>query len=208
MAVSAVEPYRQRREIRALMVALSVGLLVAGVVTGLLVLMNSVGTLNSNGRRFCLAIAAFPRLARRHAMVLDYLKRNQARFVAELCEYLRFPSVSAQPQHKKDLRACAEWLAQTLPPNRPRRARLPDRRPSHRHRQNAARLATADCGKRQSRGRISWSMAITTCNRRSRWTCGNRRRSSRASRAARFSPAARPTTRARTSRISRPSKPI
>jgi acetylornithine deacetylase/succinyl-diaminopimelate desuccinylase-like protein len=44
-------------------------------------------------------------------VVLDYLKRNQTRFVAELCDYLRFASVSAQPQHKKDLRACAEWLA-------------------------------------------------------------------------------------------------
>src|SRR5471032_1076829 len=43
-------------------------------------------------------------------VVLDYLKQNQARFVAELCELLRFPSVSAQPQHKKDLLACAEWL--------------------------------------------------------------------------------------------------
>jgi acetylornithine deacetylase/succinyl-diaminopimelate desuccinylase-like protein len=43
-------------------------------------------------------------------VVLDYLKRNQVRFVAELCEYLHFPSVSAQPQHKKDLRACAGWL--------------------------------------------------------------------------------------------------
>jgi acetylornithine deacetylase/succinyl-diaminopimelate desuccinylase-like protein len=45
-------------------------------------------------------------------VVLDYLKQNQTRFVAELCELLRFPSVSAQPQHKKDLRACAEWLVQ------------------------------------------------------------------------------------------------
>ena len=44
-------------------------------------------------------------------LVLDYLKRNQARFVAELCDYLRLPSVSAQPQHKQDMRACAEWLA-------------------------------------------------------------------------------------------------
>ncbi len=43
-------------------------------------------------------------------VVLDYLKQNQTHFVAELCELLRFPSVSAQPQHKKDLRACAEWL--------------------------------------------------------------------------------------------------
>jgi acetylornithine deacetylase/succinyl-diaminopimelate desuccinylase-like protein len=44
-------------------------------------------------------------------VVLDYLKRNQARFVAELCDYLRFPSVSAQPQRKKDMHACAGWLA-------------------------------------------------------------------------------------------------
>jgi acetylornithine deacetylase/succinyl-diaminopimelate desuccinylase-like protein len=42
--------------------------------------------------------------------VLDYLKQNQSRFVAELCDYLRFASVSAQPQHKPDLLACAEWL--------------------------------------------------------------------------------------------------
>ncbi len=45
-------------------------------------------------------------------LVLDYLKRNQARFVAELCDYLRLPSVSAQPRHKQDLRACADWLAE------------------------------------------------------------------------------------------------
>jgi len=43
-------------------------------------------------------------------VVLDYLKQNQTRFVAELCELIRFPSVSAQPKHKKDLRACAEWI--------------------------------------------------------------------------------------------------
>jgi acetylornithine deacetylase/succinyl-diaminopimelate desuccinylase-like protein len=42
--------------------------------------------------------------------VLDYLKQNQVRFLAEFCDYLRFPSVSAQPQHKQDLQACAAWL--------------------------------------------------------------------------------------------------
>jgi acetylornithine deacetylase/succinyl-diaminopimelate desuccinylase-like protein len=42
--------------------------------------------------------------------VLDYLKQNQRRFLAEFCDYLRFPSVSAQPQHKKDVQACAQWL--------------------------------------------------------------------------------------------------
>jgi len=42
--------------------------------------------------------------------VLDYLQQNESRFIEELCEYVRFPSVSAQPQHKADLQACAEWL--------------------------------------------------------------------------------------------------
>jgi acetylornithine deacetylase/succinyl-diaminopimelate desuccinylase-like protein len=45
-------------------------------------------------------------------VVLDYLKQHQTRFVAELCELIRFPSVSAQPQYKKNLRACAEWIVQ------------------------------------------------------------------------------------------------
>ena len=43
--------------------------------------------------------------------VLDYLKQNQKRFLAEFCDYLRFPSVSAQSQHNADLHACARWLA-------------------------------------------------------------------------------------------------
>src|ERR1035438_420601 len=43
-------------------------------------------------------------------LVLDYLKQNQQRFLLEFCDYLRFPSVSAQPAHKKDLHDCAEWL--------------------------------------------------------------------------------------------------
>lgn len=48
---------------------------------------------------------AFPMQA-----LLDYLREHQDRFVRDLCEYVRFPSVSAQPQHQSDLRACAEWL--------------------------------------------------------------------------------------------------
>ncbi len=42
--------------------------------------------------------------------VLDYLKQNQKRFLAEFCEYLRFASVSAQAKHDQDLLACAQWL--------------------------------------------------------------------------------------------------
>ena len=43
--------------------------------------------------------------------VLDYLKQNQKRALAEFCEYLRFPSVSAQSKHDDDSTACAQWLA-------------------------------------------------------------------------------------------------
>ena len=42
--------------------------------------------------------------------VLEYLRKNQDLFLRQLCEYLRFPSVSAQPKHRQDLRACAQWL--------------------------------------------------------------------------------------------------
>ena len=42
--------------------------------------------------------------------VLNYLAQNKSRSITELCEYVRFPSVSAQPQHRQDLRACAEWV--------------------------------------------------------------------------------------------------
>src|SRR5437762_7340722 len=44
--------------------------------------------------------------------VLEYLKRNESRFIDELCEYVRFPSVSAQPQHRQDLQACAQWVVE------------------------------------------------------------------------------------------------
>jgi acetylornithine deacetylase/succinyl-diaminopimelate desuccinylase-like protein len=43
-------------------------------------------------------------------LVLDYLRQHQARMVRELCDYVRFPSVSAQADHKPDLLACARWL--------------------------------------------------------------------------------------------------
>ena len=42
--------------------------------------------------------------------VLNYLQQNKARFLGELCDYVRFPSVSAQPAHRGDMVACAEWL--------------------------------------------------------------------------------------------------
>jgi acetylornithine deacetylase/succinyl-diaminopimelate desuccinylase-like protein len=41
---------------------------------------------------------------------LDYLEQNNSRFVDELCQYVRYPSVSAQASHRGDLAACAKWL--------------------------------------------------------------------------------------------------
>ena len=38
--------------------------------------------------------------------ITDYLKAHEQRFIDELVEYLRFPSVSAQSVHKKDMIAC------------------------------------------------------------------------------------------------------
>ena len=44
--------------------------------------------------------------------VLDFLARHQKRNLQQLCDYLRFPSVSAQPKHAGDMLACANWLVE------------------------------------------------------------------------------------------------
>jgi acetylornithine deacetylase/succinyl-diaminopimelate desuccinylase-like protein len=43
--------------------------------------------------------------------VLRYLRENHDRSVQELIDYVRIPSVSAQPQHKPDMQRSAEWIA-------------------------------------------------------------------------------------------------
>ncbi len=40
----------------------------------------------------------------------EYLAANKEQHRKELFEFLRFPSVSAKSEHKKDVAACAEWL--------------------------------------------------------------------------------------------------
>lgn len=42
--------------------------------------------------------------------VFDYLKKNQKRSIEQLAQYVRFPSVSAQAEHRPDMLACAKWL--------------------------------------------------------------------------------------------------
>ena len=42
--------------------------------------------------------------------VIQYLRENESKSIEQLCEYVRFPSISAQPEHREDLRACAQWV--------------------------------------------------------------------------------------------------
>ena len=44
-------------------------------------------------------------------MTSQYLRQHRVRFVRELQQLVRFPSVSAQPGHQRDLIACAGWVA-------------------------------------------------------------------------------------------------
>lgn len=46
--------------------------------------------------------------------VKDYIAANNNRFMSELFELLRIPSISAQSDHKEDMVRCAEWLAAAL----------------------------------------------------------------------------------------------
>ncbi len=44
----------------------------------------------------------------------DYQQKNQQRFLDEMLELLRIPSVSAKSEHKDDMRKCAELIQQRL----------------------------------------------------------------------------------------------
>ena len=46
--------------------------------------------------------------------VQNYITENKERFLEELFELLRIPSISAQSEHKPDMVRCAEWLAAAL----------------------------------------------------------------------------------------------
>ena len=43
-----------------------------------------------------------------------YLNSNRQRHLDELCDWLRIPSVSTQPQHTADIQRAARWLAEKL----------------------------------------------------------------------------------------------
>jgi acetylornithine deacetylase/succinyl-diaminopimelate desuccinylase-like protein len=45
---------------------------------------------------------------------LRYARSHRRRFVSELQDFIRFPTVSSQPKHAPDLKRCAQWLAAHL----------------------------------------------------------------------------------------------
>jgi len=45
---------------------------------------------------------------------LRYARARRRNFVSELMEFIRFPSVSSQPERKDDIARCARWLARHL----------------------------------------------------------------------------------------------
>ncbi len=46
--------------------------------------------------------------------IARYYANNEKRFISELVELLKFPTISADPSHDKDCRNCAKWLARNL----------------------------------------------------------------------------------------------
>lgn len=44
----------------------------------------------------------------------QYVRANRQRFLTELKEFIRIPSVSSHPKHAPDVKRCAEWLANHL----------------------------------------------------------------------------------------------
>jgi len=67
-----------------------------------------------NARRLAMSGISMPSDGTMDDRAAAYADTNRARFVGELADLIRFPSVSAQPGHREDVRRCAEWLAEQL----------------------------------------------------------------------------------------------
>ena len=46
--------------------------------------------------------------------ILKFIDDNKSRYEEELKEFLRIPSISTAPEHKGDIRRCAEWVAEEM----------------------------------------------------------------------------------------------
>ncbi|MBI5402614.1 MAG: dipeptidase [Ignavibacteriae bacterium] len=46
--------------------------------------------------------------------LIDFINSNNVRFIEELKEFLRIPSISNNPDHKPDMQSCSKWLAKHI----------------------------------------------------------------------------------------------
>ncbi len=46
--------------------------------------------------------------------VIEYIQENHDRYIGELNEFLRIPSVSTDPEHKEDVKTAAEFVGKQL----------------------------------------------------------------------------------------------
>ena len=46
--------------------------------------------------------------------IVDFINVNRDRYIDEMKRYLAIPSISALPEHKGDVRKCAEWTADEM----------------------------------------------------------------------------------------------
>ena len=89
--------------------------------------------------------------------IVDFINVNRDRYIDELKQYLAIPSISALPEHKGDVRQCAEWTRDEMTPHRPAERAGSKRRP-------AIPSSTANGSAPRARRR-SCSTATTTCSR-------------------------------------------
>ena len=148
-----------------------------------------------NGREPCPDGPHAATVLRRSSM--NYYHEHRAEFLEGLKAFLRIPSISALSEHKTDIRRAAEFARAEL-----ERAGLrcrADRRPGQ----------SAGIWRMAGRARASRpfsSTGTTTYSRPIRSTSGSRRHSSPKFAATTSSRAARPTTKARSTSRSKPSR--
>ena len=63
--------------------------------------------------------------------VVDFINVNRDRYIEELKRYLAIPSISALPEHKGDVRRCAEWTRRRDAPHRAAERAARSRRPGN-----------------------------------------------------------------------------
>lgn len=73
--------------------------------------MNNVSTKSVEGERITHTMTA---MSTTKGTPTEYCRRNRTRFLAELKEFIRFPSISSQSRHSKDVVNCSAWLANHL----------------------------------------------------------------------------------------------